>query len=312
MSNPSITIAAGDVIDVDTPLGTISLTVSFAARPGTPPVDPQPNPQPVGKLHAVYYMMWSTSGSPKFADLPKSFNQVRLAFAQTSWDATLKRNVLRLVGSGSQDLATLKTSVQDARRRGVQVLISIGGQHGAVAIGTVDDFVRDIANISDSLGGLDGIDWDVEASVLDGQKVLAIDTALQKKFSNWVISYVPNGGNVGQYLPVAIASLKVGNNVIYGQQFYDTEVSVGGAEGRIKEAISAGIPASRIYVGMMNPDPRETASLNLKRWTVEQCVSNMTYLLGRYPLLGGALWEAGRKDSPRYAVEVGKVLGIAA
>lgn len=300
-----ITVKPGDpmvVIDLGD-AGTVEISAKYIAKATVP--DPQPNPQPVGKTHAVYYMCWPTSGSPAFASIPAQFNEIRLAFAQSGPQG------LRLVGSGSQSSDVFKTAIWNRRKAGTRVLISIGGQSGAVDTSNVAKFVADIeAIISTQTGPVDGIDWDVEAAALNKANVLAINQALIKAHPDWRISFAPNGSNVDAYLPVAVETYRsITRNVVYGQQFYDAVVTWGAAAGRINAAINAGLPPGVLLLGMMNPMSNEPAATQAKRWTVEVCAGFIRSALQSWKGFGGAyVWEAGRQRNADYAIQVGSAL----
>jgi hypothetical protein len=144
---------------------------------------------------------------------------------------------------------------------------------------------------------------------------LAINMGVTALRPNWIIGFVPHGGNVDQYLPVAVATVKAGMRVQYGQQFYEATVSYNDAHWRIQQAIAAGIPVKSIYIGMMNWVQGWSDAAPDHFWDVNTCVSNMQRFLAEWPaLLGAAYWEAGRiarsQDSATYPDRVGTVLGL--
>lgn len=282
----------------------------------TPEPEPEPQPQPASKTHAVYYMCWSNSGSPLFVKVNAAYNEIRLAFAQSIYSAALGRKVLRLVGAGSQNVEEFKKAIAERRKKGHRVLLSIGGEHGAVDIANPENFAEDIEGIMrDQTGPLDGIDWDVEASALVKDKVMAVNRLVVAKHATWRISYAPNGNNIDQYLPVAVETYRsVTKNVAYGQQFYDAPVTWNDVTWRVNQAKAAGLPAEVILLGMMNPVAGESAEKRAKRWAVADCVA---YVKNAKALgLGGAYcWEAGRDQEPgegnaSYPTAVASALGL--
>ena len=144
--------------------------------------------------------------------------------------------------------------------------------------------------------------------------MLAINKGVVALRPDWFISFVPNGGNVDQYLPAAVAAHRAGLKVLYGQQFYDAVVSRGAARDRIDQAIKAGLPADRIYVAMMNWLSGASSFGPDHYWDTGTCVANMQAFLAEWPTLAGAAyWEAGRAKTPdnaSYPDRMGTVLGI--
>jgi hypothetical protein len=261
-----------------------------------PPPPPVPSTTYPAKEIAVYKMMWSVNG-PRLADISPAVNVVRLAFAQGQPPA--------LVGWGNQGQASFLADMAVMRARGVKFVISVGGSGGAVSTSDRATFLAGIANIRSAMGGvLDGLDWDIEASALNQSDVVYISTQLKSIYgSNFAITFVPNGGNVSTYLPAAVACHQAGALDSYGQQFYDAVVSVDAAAGRIQEAINAGIPVSKMSVGMMIG----TSSIY---WTNAVCRANMITLRSRFPGLQRAyLWEAARAGTAQWATDMASVIG---
>jgi chitinase len=251
-----------------------------------------PKPLPSGRTLAVYLMMWSNSGSPKLSTLPRQITEVRLAFAQG--DPPI------LVGWASQSQTDFLADVAALKARGVRFVVAVGGQGGMLNTRSRDAFIGGIARIH-SIVGLDGLDWDLEASTLISADVVAISQALHDRYG-WKVSFAPNGGNVDRYLPTAVTCQAAGILSTYGQQFYDAPVTLGAAMSRVDQAVAAGIAPSRITVGcMVGPDA--------SHWTVDQCATNVGGIRAKYSDLAGAyLWEAGRAGTTDWATRIGALL----
>jgi Glycosyl hydrolases family 18 len=243
---------------------------------------------------AVYLMLWPGVGT--MDNVPAQCNEVRLAFAQGSPPS--------LVGWTSDGQQQLVAKLAAFRARGGRVLVSVGGQGGHVNISDRAGFLRGITQIKTDLGGnLDGLDWDLEAVSMNTSDVLAINQALKQAYgSNFKISFAPNGGNVGSYLPAAVASQKAGCLDFYAQQFYDANVSFAAALGRIQEAMAAGIPATKLGVGMMIQG-------DANHWTNSQCLDYYTRLKAAVPGLAGAyLWETHRAGTGQWASDLAPIV----
>lgn len=250
---------------------------------------------------AVYKMMWSSNG-PRLADIHPAFNVIRLAFAQG--------DPPRMVGWGSQGEASFRSEAAMMIERGVRFTLSLGGAGGHVALSTSGiKSIKDKFNRPDDATlkpiDLHGVDIDVEASALDPVRTLVFMQACRDEFGpTFGISMAPNGTNVSQYLPIAAAAHRAGCLDSYGQQFYDVPVSELAATGRIRQALDAGLPISKIGVGMM------IGSDVSRYWTNVQCAERVRNLRGLFPGLSRVyLWEASRGGTSQFAVDMKTIIG---
>lgn len=271
--------------------GATVLTTNLPAPPGTVVVAPGGGGQlggvtPSGFVVEEWMMEWQ-GDPPSITAIPSTTNVLNLAFLQGTGQP---------VGWGSDGQAALVAGLTAFRVRGGAVVAGVGGEGGNVNTANRTTFVTNVLAYRKQLGGqLDGTNWDIEASQLNGDDVLAIETALHTAVPGWQTVLSPNGGNVDTYLPIAVRLHQAGLLTRYGQQFYDSAVSLSDAEGRIEQAVSAGLPLSKITVGMM-------IQSDSQHWTLDQCVTNMAALLAKYPELAGAyLWEAGRQFSAEWS-----------
>jgi len=248
------------------------------------------------KTVSVYKMMWSVNG-PNIGSISTGVNCVRIAFAQGDPPS--------LVGWGAQGQSSFLSEMAVMRARGVRFILSVGGSGGALNPSNRAGFLSGVANIRSQMGGvLDGLDWDIEAAAMNTSDTLYLSQQLKAAYgAGFAITFVPNGGNVSQYLPAAVACQSAGVLDEYGQQFYDAVVSVGAAAGRIQEAINAGIPVSKISVGMM-------IASDAQHWTNAQCYSNMQSLMSQFPGLQRAyLWEASRSGTAQWVTDMRALIG---
>ncbi len=284
---------------------TVGATISFT---GTPNPDPTPSPTPAPtpgsgypvKAISLYKMIWSNSESAPMGSFPSACNVVRLAFAQNSPPSR--------TGDGPEGRSALMSGLATWRAAGKKVQISVGGAGGAVNTSARSTFLSGIASIKSDLesggAGLDGLDWDIEASGMNQSDVLYISTQLKALYgANFAITFAPNGGNVSQYLPTAVACNNAGALDEYGQQFYDAPVSLSAAMGRISQAIGAGIPQSKISVGMMIQN-------DANHWTNQQCRDYMASIRQTYPAITKTyLWWAARTGTAQWASDMAAVIG---
>lgn len=233
---------------------------------GTPPAGY------LAKAVAVYKKVWSNNTA--ITNVPSGANEIRPAFAQGSPPA--------LTGYTSAGQSSMVAALATRRAAGARIVVSVGGAGGAINTGARADFLSGIASIRSILqgsagGGLDGIDWDIEASSLNQGDVVWISTQLKALYGNtFGITMAPNGSNVSQYLPCAVALYQAGALDHYAQQFYDATVTLAQAKGRISEALAAGLPQSVMGVGMM-------IGSDSRHWTNAQCRTYMADIRATWP-----------------------------
>jgi chitinase len=244
------------------------------------------------KVQSGYYMMWSNSPQIRLKDIPAQVNVVNLSFIQGT----------RLVGWGPYGKATTIADAKVLRARGVRVIASVGGAGGSVNLADRQGFVNAVKSIAAELP-LDGIDWDVEDGAFNSADVVAISTQLKRDFgAKFAITMAPNGSNVGNYLNIAVQLQKAGALDMYGQQFYDAPVSKEAAKGRVDQAIAAGVPQSKIPIGMM-------IGSTSNYWTVDACVTNVKFIKASYPgIRGGYLWQLGNVGTADWANRMASLL----
>jgi hypothetical protein len=247
------------------------------------------------KVQAVYHMMWSNSGSPRLANIPKQVNVVNLAFMQGSTP--------KIVGWGSQSKASFVADAKALRARGVRIVASVGGAGGHLNVKNRTAFVNGVMALNKELP-LDGLDWDIEGSTpMPPADIVAISKSLkQKRGSKFAITLAPNGSNIDHYRGIAVQLQRAGALDMIGQQFYDAVVSKEAAKMRVAQLVTAGIPQNKVAVGMM-VGPQSTY------WTVGECITAVKYIKASYPRIrGGYLWEAGRAGTADWATRLSPVL----
>lgn len=259
--------------------------------PQAPPATPAPAAVTGGRQLSVYLKMWPSRLPGLAAAAKPGITEVRLAFLQGSPP--------KLPGWGSQTLAQVTADAAALRARRVAVTASVGGSGGAVDTKSRETFLGGVAAVHAAIG-LDRIDWDVEASALRADDVLAISQAAHDRWG-LMVTMAPNGSNVGAYLPVAVELHKRGLLAGYGQQFYDAPVSLDAARGRVAEAVRAGLPVPVIQVGMM-------VGSDASHWSLDACAVNAAALAREFPGIGAYLWSETHAEVAEWASRVGAAL----
>jgi hypothetical protein len=286
----------------------------WAVSGTVPPPDPDPDPDPTpipdpggttssapqpypAHSVAIYKMMWAQNG-PNWSTINPKFNVWRLAFGQG--------NPVNLVGWGNQGEATAIAEMKKARARGVRIQLSVGGMGGALNTSNRQGFVDGVMNNVNSKIPLDGLDWDHEAVGVATADFDWICRELKRlRGPNFAITLVPNGGNIGQYMPLIQTAQNGGYLSAFGQQFYDAAVTWEAADARIQQAIAAGIPVSKYEPGMMNPP----GNVPNGYWDNNTCASYMQRFKTKYPTIKGAyLWEAQRAGASEWADRLSPII----
>lgn len=190
---------------------------------------------------------------------------------------------------------------------GTRFIWSIGGAGGNVNTANRSGFVQGITNARNALSGnLHGIDWDIESgSSFPTADVVWISSQLKSLYGDgFAITMAPNGSNADAYRGAAVQMHNAGCLDNTGQQFYDAPVSLAAAKGRISQMIGAGIPQSKISVGMM------ISASNGNWWTNAQCRSYYTDIRNTWPGIQKAyLWEASRAGTSEWVSDMVRING---
>lgn len=304
MTTSSQTVAAGSVSG-QSPAAGVSVAsgsaVTYAvstgatvAGGGTTGTAPQPFP---AKAVGVYKLMWPNSPAYALGNLPPNVNVVYLAFAQGDPPT--------IVGWSPEGQSAFLAAASAARARGVRIILSVGGAGGALNPANRTNFVNGVMAIN-SVTPLDGLDWDIETTSFTTADVLAICQSLKaQRGSNFAITMPPSGGSPATAWRATAVTLQANNCLDFtGQQYYDyANVALNDIQGSISALISAGIPQSKIGIGMMpgRNDSAHPAVSTYLSWTQT--------LKSQYPnLAGGYLWEASNIDFADWANRVGAVL----
>jgi hypothetical protein len=254
---------------------------------------------------AVYRKIWSSDGD--IATAPANATELRLSFAQGDPPT--------LGGYGSTGQAAFVANLAQRRQAGQRIIVSVGGAGGSVNVGNRTAFVNGIKAIHNTLasvsgGGLDGLDWDIEAgSSFPTSDAIAVSLTLKQDLgSQFAIVMAPNGVNKTTYRPAAAQMHIAGCLDWIGQQYYDAPVSLSVAMSNIQEYINAGIPASKMGVGMMMPP----SGASDRHWTLAQCQTNMAAIKSQYGIRRCYLWTENHQQAAaaQWVAAMRSIVGI--
>ena len=273
------------------------------ADPDSPPPEndskgttrPAPMPLPT-RVVGVYYKAFSENPTPLSQSVPAGANVVYLSF--------LQGDPPRLTVDITPQLVA---DVKALRAQGVRVIASAGGEDGPTNIANPDGFVQGVMDVNAQLP-LDGLDWDIEdGDVWDTTNVVAISTRLkQVRGSAFAITMAPNGSLIDEYIPTAKALYDRNALDMIGQQFYGAPVTIEEAQDRVDQVVAAGIPDSRVGIGMMMPHGSDMAG---KVWDLQTCIAALEEIRRDHPGLRGVyLWEANRTDTGDWTRQMSSML----
>ena len=240
-------------------------------KPGqvvTPRYVPTATPTPVHpagtKVLAVYYQL----GVDQVSQIPAGTTQLRLAFGTG--------DPPRLTGA-APDLSAFRAG-------GGTVLLSLGGEGGAITQSDHAGIIAAVSAIAAQVGGLDGLDWDIEATGLSVADVVAVSKALAVSHPGWVTSFTPPGGPpVAVAISAAAQLAAAGLTVQWAQQLYGATVTTQQAVQQCQLAVAGGVPAGSVLVGVMIGSDSTT-------WTVAQATAAVQAVKAAVPGIGGAAW----------------------
>ena len=239
---------------------------------------------------AVYLPIWASNpDSASVDDVPTDADQVRIGFAYGT--------PMQLIGWGRDGQAATVSKLKAMRAAGKQVVLSVGGDGYPVDLSNPQARASELASIARTLGGIDAWDYDWEAGVKPTQAQVVEFAVAVHAATGAGATVVPPGSDVEHYLGIAVELEQRGILLSYGQQFYSSDVTYGGVQYRVNEAIAAGIPAARIGVGMMI-DPGAVG------WTVAECTQIMQSARAEWGLRRAYLWEANRPEAAAWATAI--------
>lgn len=274
------TVAVKDSTGKPVPLSVATAPVPV---PVPDPVQPAPTTWPA-KMIGAYKKMFS--GDPgAMSSYPGSVNVVFLAFAAQH------TGPLRLVGYSGQGKASLVADIDARQAAGGKVSVSIGGAGNQINTSNTTAFVNDFAAIGIDLGFVpDGIDWDLE-HWNNTAEIVAISKALKARYgANFGVTFSVGGvgsqADIDNRVGTGIALHQAGALDAFSWQLYDTVVDLSTAKWRLGTLIQAGLPASKVTVGMM-------LGSDNNHWDNAECLAYMRDIKASLGLTKTALWTEG-------------------
>ncbi len=249
----------------------------------------------------MYLPIWSDNpDAASIDDVPAGVNTLRLAFL---YQGVSGGGPLHMVAYGRDGqsgfvskLAAWRNADQNRR-----VIVSIGGEGYPIDLSDTAARVADMATVYNTIGGYDAWDFDIEAGpAYTTEQIMSFARGVYAELGVG-FTMVPFGTVVEQFLPIAVAGHQERLLVAYGQQFYSSDVDWGGVSYRMNQAIDAGLPTSKLSVGMM-------VASDATGWTNAECVTIMQQAQAAYQLRRAYLWEAARPGAAQWATDMHALL----
>ncbi|HYO85409.1 MAG TPA: malectin domain-containing carbohydrate-binding protein [Dermatophilaceae bacterium] len=296
-----------DVNGQPTAIGSGTPSVSPPSPTTTPTPAPTSTPAPTtgtawpAKMIAAYKKMFN--GDPgAMSSYSSNVNVVFLAFAAQH------TGPLRLVGYSGQGKTSLMADIKARQASGGKVSVSIGGAGNPINTSNTTGFVNEFTAIGTDLNFVpDGIDWDLEHWNNTSQ-IVAISKALKAKYgAKFGVTYSVGGvgsqADIDNRVSTGVALHQAGALDAFSWQLYDTVVGLSTAKWRLGTIISAGIPASKVTVGMM-------VGSSDKYWDNNECLTYMRDIKATMGLTKTALWTEGWSAADtRWANDMKSVIG---
>ncbi len=299
--NAGASLAAAAAMGADVTLKDAAGNVVTLSTGQAPPPTPPPSGSFPANMIGAYKKMFS--GDPgALASYSSNVNVVFLAFAAQH------TGPLALVGYSAQGKASLMADIAARRAAGGKVSISIGGAGNPINTSNTTGFVNDFIAIGTDLGFTpDGIDWDLE-HWNNTTEIVAISTALKAHYgAGFAVTYSVGGvgsqADIDNRVNTGIALHLAGALDAFSWQLYDTVVDLATAKWRLGTLIQAGLPASKVTVGMM-------LGSDNNHWDNAECLAYMRDIKASLGLTKTALWTEGwsAADS-QWAADMKSVLG---
>jgi chitinase len=168
-----------------------------------PPTTPPPtNPPPTGTLPAHeltgYWQNFVNGATPlRLRDVSSSYDLIAVAFADS--DPSRPGGVRFAVDAGLSSAlggysdADLKADISTLHSRGKRVVISVGGQNGAISVGdatAAGNFATSVFGLMQTFG-FDGVDIDLENGITPDAMSQALHTLAGRAGSGLIITMAP-------------------------------------------------------------------------------------------------------------------------
>ena len=255
---------------------------------------------------------WQNWGAPNIAlrDVPSEFNVVYLAFALGYDSSSGAVHWEQYVQSDSSFISDIKLLHSQGRK----VILSIGGWFDLPnggwgfrlgpdnAMARVRQFVESIKTLH-SKYGFDGIDWDLEHGI-DVGGLQSASKALKAAFGPDFAITAAAPVYDADYVTLAV---QLDNDFdLIGPQYYNLGLSESDSRAKVisntRALISAGIPASKIGIGVENVNSNGNLNDDLNTLNIGMVNSAWAELSQSYPTLRGAyVWSINLDQGVGYA-----------
>lgn len=296
-------------------LGTAVVSNVAAPAPAAAAVRVRPPAPFPTKVMGTYWMKWKEAGSPRLVDIPRSYNVIYLAFGvgeRYQYGRRVTGNVLWSQSVYPSE-AAFRNDLAAVRARGQRVLLSVGGANDPFDWSATGarQFVTSVLGIYNRLGGLDGIDLDLEAGTYNVPNMAwAIRTLRARIGSRFSVTMAPQPA-VYPHKDLARRLLARGDLTMIAMQTYDyrepsQQSRINSFKSRIQELKrSYGIPNHKIglTVRVHGNNGRYNWSNAGNFWTIPGTVAMQRQMAAAFPgFKGQVLWEvaADRRNGYRY------------
>lgn len=276
-----------------TPVPVASPTPSATPPPATTSSSPY-NPIP-SRVVGAYWTNWDPLS---LANTAKSYNMLWVFSASSSGTS----GAVSFGTPSSESMAQLKTDIQARRSSGTCVMLTVGGAGASFYLTNQtqsQNFLNSIYSIYNQLGGVDGIDWDIEsASMINQAQLVYIGQQLKAHYGQgfhitWAAadpSWITNG-------PAAVTAMVNGGALDavdvmaydYGQSSESAKIQT--SESYVNSWVSATGSASRVIIGIELPNADDGPTNTFGSYTSAITLWNWAH--STYPTIRGMdIWDA--------------------
>lgn len=276
--------------------GVIWNVTGVPAVPPPPPPPPPPTPSSVNPIPKIVAGCYWTNWNPlTLGQVNSAYNLIWLFAATCAANGTASWSA-----PSSETAAQFKTDLQAKRKAGVCCILTVGGSGRTIPLtvrANSTNFVASILSINTALGGIDGLDFDIEVIAdIDSTELVWIAQQLKAAIPGFNItwagadpSYITNG-------PTAAKALAAANVLdMVGVMCYDWSQSSEAAKISMTETYindwAGYVGASRVCIGIELPNADDTANNTFGSYTSAITVWN--WALTSHPGIRGMdIWTA--------------------
>lgn len=274
------------------------VTYDMTGTPVVPPPPPPPPPPPVSGLNSIPEVVagcyWTNWNPLTLGEVNAAYNLIWL------FQATCASNGTASFSTGSESAASFKTDLQAKRAKGVCCILTVGGSGVNVPLtvrANSTNFVASIKSIYTTLGGIDGLDFDIENTAdINATELVWIAQQLKAAYPGFNItwagaspSWITNG-------PAAVKAMNTAGVLdMVGVMCYDWSQSSEAAKISVTQQYIAAwvgyIGASKVCIGIELPNADDNADNTFGSYTSATQV--WTWAIANYPGIRGMdIWDA--------------------